>query len=210
MACPVNAGPLQVSKWLFKHCICFTFGCKLWLLLIQNHVRDCFQAFAHHQLKLFCSEFEQPHFSRTGHQFRSAALHSRWEFTSQHADCSYVPSSLRDHWQWNWMNDQKIALVDNKSLPIPLKFSFHMKKYSVISDLSLPKIYKALKPFWLSNLIINDSSLQQQASPCQQQLETSCVCEHLSDLFKLYQSTAQRAWLLTLQSKPFKFVCLLE
>ena len=68
------------------------------------------------------------------------------------------------------MNDQKIALVDNKSLPIPLKFSFHMKKYSVISDLSLPKIYKALKPFWLSNLIINDSSLQQQASPCQQQL----------------------------------------
>ena len=92
------------------------------------------------------------------------------EFTSQHADCSYVPSLLRDDWQWNWMNDQKIALVDNKSLPIPLKFSFHMKKYSVISDLSLPKIYKALKPFWLSNLIINDSSLQQQASPCQQQL----------------------------------------
>ena len=32
--------------------ICDRFGCKLWLLLTQNHDRDQFQALAHHNLKL--------------------------------------------------------------------------------------------------------------------------------------------------------------
>ena len=39
---------MQVSKDL--HC----FGCKLWLQLIQNHARDCFQAFAHCHMMLLC------------------------------------------------------------------------------------------------------------------------------------------------------------
>ena len=37
------------------HFICYLFGRKLWLLLIQNHARHCFQAFVRHHLKWLCS-----------------------------------------------------------------------------------------------------------------------------------------------------------
>ena len=40
-ACPVKAAGCQTS-----HFICNLYGCKLWLLLIQNHSRHGFQAFA--------------------------------------------------------------------------------------------------------------------------------------------------------------------
>ena len=52
----------HVSAWISDivfHCYCF--GCRLWSLwlqLIQNHARDCFQAFEHlHLTWLSCSVF---------------------------------------------------------------------------------------------------------------------------------------------------------
>ena len=41
-----------------EHFICCWFGYKLWLLSIQNHGRDSFQAFAHSHLKLLCCLIE--------------------------------------------------------------------------------------------------------------------------------------------------------
>ena len=38
-----------------QHFICDQFGCKLWLLSIQNHARHRFQAFARRHLKSLCS-----------------------------------------------------------------------------------------------------------------------------------------------------------
>ena len=52
------------------------------------------------------------------------------------------------------MNDRKIeqsngcCLGWQQLLAYSMEISFHMKKKS---DLSLPKIYKALKPYWLLN-----------------------------------------------------------
>ena len=37
-----------------SHFICNLFGCKLWLLSIQNHALHCFQAFASCHLRLLC------------------------------------------------------------------------------------------------------------------------------------------------------------
>ena len=74
-ACPVK----EVLCLCFKHSIftCYRFGCKVWLLLIQNRARICFQAFARHHLKL---RSEQSHTQQTpypwrGRRFRSAAWH---------------------------------------------------------------------------------------------------------------------------------------
>ena len=59
--------PKKYSNWRSKlvqshgfqkshlcHFICYQLSCKLYLLLIQNHARHCFQAFAHSHLRLLC------------------------------------------------------------------------------------------------------------------------------------------------------------
>ena len=65
--------------------------------------------------------------------------------------CSYVIFLLRDQWQIEILSEAMgAALVGNNFLPIPSKFSFHMKKQS---DSLWPEIYKALKPCWLLNWV---------------------------------------------------------
>ena len=58
---------------------------------------------------------------------------------------------LRDKWTIKRMSEVMCAaLVSNNFLPIPSKYSFHMKEKS---DSSRPENYKVLKPLWLSNWI---------------------------------------------------------
>ena len=65
--------------------------------------------------------------------------------------CSYVIFVLRDQGLIERLSEAiGAALVGNKFLQIPSKFSFHMTKKS---DSSRHEIYKALKPCWLLNWV---------------------------------------------------------
>ena len=98
------------------------------------------------------------------------------------------------------------ALVCNNFLPIPSKFSFHMKKKS---ESSLPGIYKALKPCWLLNWVsiarvvacFPQASRPRPAATAADS-ETPCVCARPSDPRKQSRRAAPRAWPLILPSKP--------
>ena len=110
------------------------------------------------------------------------------------------------------MNNRKIERSSGvcfgwqKLLANSPKFSFHMKKKI---DLPLQDIYKALKPFWLSNWVsiarvvarFSQASLSRPAATAANQ-ETPCVWSCQSCLPKLCRSAAPRALPLILQSKP--------
>ena len=90
-----------VSAYAFQtlHFICEWFGCKLWLLLIQNHARHCFQAVAHLHLKSLCCSVwiwaDALFFRQVVNLDPSRtcfAQHSIWNMLF----CSYVIFLLRD------------------------------------------------------------------------------------------------------------------
>ena len=89
-------------------------------------------------------KFEQAPFSRGGLLFRSAAL-CRIQFST----CWFIPMpcfySETNEWLKRLSKSMSTALLSNNFSPIWLKTLFHMTKKS---DLLLPKIYKALNPFW--------------------------------------------------------------
>ena len=58
-----------------------------------------------------------------------------------------VPILLRNQCVSARLSKEMSALVGNKFSRIPLNTSFHMRKKSVVGDLSRPKIYSPLKPF---------------------------------------------------------------
>ena len=141
---------------------CFRFGWKLCLLLIQKHARDCFKAFAHSASAANWSccaligiwadvwlDSKQTSFPRTGHRFKSAALH-RIQFRTYwfQVICSYVLFLLWDQRMLARLSkEMSSALVCNKFSRNPSKLHFPWEK----KLLSLPKIYKHLKLLWLSN-----------------------------------------------------------
>ena len=98
------------------------------------------------------------------------------------------------------------ALVCNNFLPIPSKFSFHMKKKS---ESSLPGIYKALKPCWLLNWVsiaravayFHQASLSLPAATAADS-EAPFVCARPCVPCKQSRRAAPRARSLTLPSKP--------
>ena len=110
-------------------------------LLIQNHTRHCFQAFALLLLKLLwsvcCSilslEAEQTPFSQTGCWFKSADLH-RILFRA----CGFVPVIflLRDQWMIERLSEALGAALQQFLANSIKMFISHEKK----SDLSLPYI----------------------------------------------------------------------
>ena len=142
-ACPVNAGLSMAS-------ICNIFGRKPWLQSIQNHARSRFQAFKHRHLKCLCRLigiwliWADALFSdRSSISICCFAQDSIRNMLI----CSYALFSLID------MNDRTIERSDERGfgwwqvLANSIKISFHVKTNSS----SQPEIYKAWKPFWLSN-----------------------------------------------------------
>ena len=176
------------------------FGCKLWLLSIQNYAWRRFQAFACSHLKsLRCSI-----------QIWADALSSDRSsiqtcFFAQDSIlnmlfCSYVIFLLRDEWMIERFSEAMgAALVSNTIL-------FHMKGKS---DSSRPEIYKALKPYWLLNWVsitrvvacFPQASLLQPAATAADS-ETPCVCARPSNPHKQSRRAAPRAWPLIFPSKP--------
>ena len=121
--------------------------------------------------------------------------------------CSYVIFLLRDQWQIVRLSEvMGAALVSNNFSPISLKFSFHMIKKS---DLSLPKIYKALKPCWFLNWVritrvvacFPQASLSLPAATAADS-KMPCVCARQSYRSKQSQRAAPRALPSILPSKP--------
>ena len=97
-------------------------------------------------------ESEQTPFPLAGRRLRSAALHRIWFGT-----CCFVPMSYfyseTNEWLQDWAKRQALlwsALTRQQLLADSIKiFISHEKK----SDSLRPDIYKALKPFWLSNWV---------------------------------------------------------
>ena len=139
---------------------------------------------------------EQMPFRRTGHQLRSAALHWILFWT-----CCSVPMS------YFYYNDRKIELGrcfgQQQLLANSIQnFISHEKKKSA---LSLPNIYKALKPFWLSNwasiarvVARFPEANRLLPSSTAANSETPYVCARPSDSPTLSRSAAPRAWPLIL------------
>ena len=116
---------------------------------------------------------------------------------------SYFIFLLRDQWMFerlgkaNWWGFGQGQLLANSIIS-------HEKR----GDLLLPYIYKAIKPFWLSNWVslarvvacFPKVSLSLPAAPAADS-KTPCVCASPSDQPKLCWSAAPSAWPLILQSK---------
>ena len=116
---------------------------------------------------------------------------------------SYFIFLLRDQWMFerlgkaNWWGFGQQQLLANSIIS-------HEKR----GDLLLPYIYKAIKPFWLSNWVslarvvacFPKVSLSLPAAPAADS-KTPCVCASPSDQPKLCWSAAPSAWPLILQSK---------
>ena len=122
--------PLQIATWPFIRC---QFGCKLWLPLIQNHARHCFQA--------FCTPPVQFNLNLNRHPFLGQVadldLLLCTGFNSEHAYLFLCHIFLKDQWMIEKLSKtMKKALVDNNFSPIPSKNSFHMIKRI---DFSLPE-----------------------------------------------------------------------
>ena len=100
---------MQVSTWLSNISFIFNlFGCKLWLQSIQNHARHSFKVFTHSHLKSLCCLLgiwadciTVTPFSRTGCQFRSAALHRIQFGTCWFVHMPYFYSETIE-WLKNW------------------------------------------------------------------------------------------------------------
>ena len=118
-----------------------------------NHFRDRASGYA---VRL---ESDQTPFSRTGSQSRSAALHRNRFWTCCFVPRSYLyslPATVREtnewlkdwakHWARLWSATSSCNL---QWIVTPWKISFHMDREKI--PFPLPKIYKALKPCWLSN-----------------------------------------------------------
>ena len=137
----------------FKHSISFAtvlaanFGCNQFRIML-----DIASQLLHTTIWICCAvlfESEQIPFPRTGCWLGFAALHR-----IQFGMCNFVPILFIFLLRVQWMTARLSkamgkALVGNNFWPIPLKILFYMKK----SDLSLPYIYKAIKPFWLWNWV---------------------------------------------------------
>ena len=112
-----------------SHFICNQFGCKLWLQSIQNHAWHRFQDFARRHLKLLCCSIRIWADSLSSGRsttkvccFAQDSIRNMWF-------CSYVIFLLRDQWMIKGLSKaMSVALVSNKFLLIPSKYSFHMKK----------------------------------------------------------------------------------
>ena len=71
-----------------SHFICYRFGCKLWLQLIQNHARHRFQAFARSHLKSLCCSIRIWADASSSDSSSTSTLHGiRFE------TCCFVPMS---------------------------------------------------------------------------------------------------------------------
>ena len=109
------------------------------------------------------------------------------------------------------MNDRKIERSDGHDFDRQQLLAYSIENFishEKKSDSTRPDIYKAFKPFWLSNWVsiarvvarFPQASLSRPAATAAD-LETPCVCARPSDPPKLCRSAAQRAWPLILQSK---------
>ena len=96
-------------------------------------------------------ESERIPFSRTGpRQAVDLVLLLCTGFDQEHVDLFLCPSFTQIPLNHLLLIEaMSTVLVGNKFLPIPWKISSHVEKH----HLSLPNIYKALKLFWLSNIV---------------------------------------------------------
>ena len=130
--------------------ICNQFGCKFWLRLIQNHPRHRLKAFARLHLKLMCCSIWI-----WAHAL-SSDRSSIWIYCFAHDSiwnmqiCPYALFLFSDLWMIEKLSETiRAALVSNKFSWTPSKLYFTRGKNSS----SRPKIYKALKHFWLLNWV---------------------------------------------------------
>ena len=109
--------------------ICNQFGCKLWLLSIQNYAWHCFQAFAcrhlrslHCSIQIWADALSSDRSSIQTCCFAQDSIRNMWF-------CSYVIFLLRDEWMIERFSEAMgAALVGNNFLPILWKFHFTWKK----------------------------------------------------------------------------------
>ena len=73
--------------------------------------------------------------------------------------CLIILRDLRDQWMIEILSEEmSAAWVSNNFQPIPLKVSFHTKKQICCQWVVTVRIYKQLKPFWLSQCCKNRST----------------------------------------------------
>ena len=117
--------------------------------------------------------------------------------------------SAEENCIWLVMNDRKIERNNGRCFGRQQlladsieNFISHLKK----SDSSRPDIYKALKPFWLSNWVsiarVVAHVPQASLSRLPQTWKRPVFCARLSNPPKLCRSADPRAWPLILQSTP--------
>ena len=146
---PVHS--MQVFTYL-ENCFHLLLFCKLWLWSMQNHARHCFQAFA-------CSHDESSevtvlfdwNLSRLpflGYVVNLDLLICTG-FIRNVLICSSALFLLRDKCDCkllqNFISHKKIC----SHCPLFLGHCWWL--VTIVGEMSLPKIYKPLKPFWLLN-----------------------------------------------------------
>ena len=117
------------------HFICYRFGCKLWLWLIQNHARHRFQAFARAHTQpsevavLFASNLSRKPFLRqvVDLDLLLCTLHR-----IQFGTCCFIPMSYfhseTNGWSKKWVNWWALLWLATTSRQFNRKFHFRWKQ----------------------------------------------------------------------------------